>query len=105
MKNKIDPICGMKGTIKAHGHYFCSENCLRKYEKKHKLKKCATCLIKAPVWYKEKVFIFGIITILLFAFSSPATLRLESGLQSSVAHRFSTLEKPRKAPGPYLGPD
>lgn len=69
MKDKIDPICGMKGTIKAHGHYFCSENCLRKYEKKHKLKKCATCLVKAPVWYKEKVFIFGIITILLFAIS------------------------------------
>ena len=31
--SRIDPICGMKGTIKAHGHYFCSENCAKEYKK------------------------------------------------------------------------
>ncbi|MDH7507333.1 MAG: hypothetical protein QHH15_06090, partial [Candidatus Thermoplasmatota archaeon] len=30
--DKIDPICGMKGTIPAYGHYFCSEYCIKKYE-------------------------------------------------------------------------
>jgi uncharacterized membrane protein YraQ (UPF0718 family)/YHS domain-containing protein len=64
---KIDPICGMKGTIKAHGHYFCSEACIRKYEKKYKVKKyCPECEIKKRPWYKERLYIVGIITILLF---------------------------------------
>ena len=27
-----DPICGMKGEIKAHGHYFCSNGCVKEYE-------------------------------------------------------------------------
>ena len=31
-ENRIDPICGMVGTIPAHGHYFCSEHCIEKYE-------------------------------------------------------------------------
>ena len=35
--NKIDPICGMKGTIPAHGHYFCSEHCIKKYEEQHRI--------------------------------------------------------------------
>ena len=29
---KIDPICGMKGHILKHNHYFCSQNCVEKYE-------------------------------------------------------------------------
>ncbi|MBW2980416.1 permease [Candidatus Woesearchaeota archaeon] len=71
MKSNIDPICGMKGTIKAHGHYFCSENCIRKYEKKFEIKKpyCPTCDIKKKVWYKERLFIVGAITILLVTVS------------------------------------
>ena len=32
MVSKKDPICGMKGHIKKHKHYFCSENCIEKYE-------------------------------------------------------------------------
>ncbi len=70
MKN-IDPICGMEGHIKAHGHYFCSEACIRKYEKKHKLKKyCPECVVtgRRP-WYKERLYIVGMITILLFIVS------------------------------------
>ncbi|MBW2971905.1 permease [Candidatus Woesearchaeota archaeon] len=65
---KIDPICGMEGHIKAHGHYFCSEACIRKYEKKHKLKEfCPECLVahRRP-WYKERLYIVGIVTIALF---------------------------------------
>ena len=27
-----DTICGIEGTIKAHDHYFCSNNCIEKYE-------------------------------------------------------------------------
>jgi uncharacterized membrane protein YraQ (UPF0718 family) len=68
---KSDPICGMKGHIKAHGHYFCSKACIRKYEKKHKLKKyCPECLVhtKRP-WYKERLYIVGLITVLLFIIS------------------------------------
>jgi uncharacterized membrane protein YraQ (UPF0718 family) len=34
---KIDPICGMSGTISAHGQWFCSLHCLRIYEKKKHL--------------------------------------------------------------------
>lgn len=43
---KIDPICGMKGTIKVHNHYFCSLHCVRKYEEQHG--------IKEKKQYKEK---------------------------------------------------
>lgn len=68
---KIDPICGMEGHIKAHGHYFCSEACIRKYEKKNKLKKyCPECVVtERRPWYKERLYIVGIITILLFIVS------------------------------------
>ncbi|MBW2992509.1 permease [Candidatus Woesearchaeota archaeon] len=70
MTDKTDPICGMKGHIKAHGHYFCSENCIRKYEKANKLEKyCPECLIKKRPWYKERLYVVGIITILLFIVS------------------------------------
>ncbi|MBW2983548.1 permease [Candidatus Woesearchaeota archaeon] len=71
MKSKIDPICGMKGAIKAHGHYFCSENCIRKYEEKFEIKKpyCPTCMIKQKKWYKERLFIVAVIATLLVTVS------------------------------------
>ena len=57
----------MEGHIKAHGHYFCSMNCIRKYEKKYKLKKyCPECTIKQRKWYQERLYIIGTITIALF---------------------------------------
>ena len=34
MVDKTDPVCGMKGHIKAHGHYFCSQHCIKTYEGK-----------------------------------------------------------------------
>jgi uncharacterized membrane protein YraQ (UPF0718 family) len=70
MGNKKDPICGMKGHIKAHGHYFCSESCIRKYEKKYKVKEiCPECEIKKRPWYKERLYIVGLITIAMFIIS------------------------------------
>ena len=68
--NNIDPICGMKGTIPAHGHLFCSEYCIKKYEQEHNIPKekvyCPSCNIKPGTsWYKEKLYIFTILTIIL----------------------------------------
>jgi hypothetical protein len=65
MPDKTDPICGMKGTIKAHGHYFCSQNCIKKYEKQNNLKHCVSCDIKGAhkPWYKERLYVVGLITI------------------------------------------
>jgi len=67
MVDKTDPICGMKGTIESHGHYFCSEYCIEKYEKQHNLspEKCPSCTVKQKKWYKERLYIFGILLILL----------------------------------------
>lgn len=65
--DKTDPVCGMKGSIKAHGHYFCSEHCLKKYEKEHNISqvKCPSCSVKQKKWYKERLFIVGAIVIVL----------------------------------------
>jgi uncharacterized membrane protein YraQ (UPF0718 family) len=72
--SKIDPICGMKGTILAHGHYFCSEHCIKKYEQQHGIsndnKYCPTCEVKTGIpWFKEKLYIVLILTTLLLVFS------------------------------------
>ena len=67
--DKTDPICGMKGTIPAHGHFFCSEHCIKKYEALHGINEkdsyCPSCAAKAGTpWYKERLFIVTIITII-----------------------------------------
>jgi len=70
--DKIDPICGMKGTISAHGHYFCSEHCIRKYEEQHGIEKpyCPSCMVKTgKKWYKDRLFIVTFITIILLIIS------------------------------------
>jgi len=69
---KTDPICGMKGTIPAHGHYFCSEYCIRKYEEQHGIteekKYCPSCSVKAGTpWHREKLFIISIILVILLS--------------------------------------
>lgn len=67
MADKIDPICGMKGHIHAHGHWFCNEACIRKYEKKNKIKEfCPECIKsqKKP-WYKERLYQMLILTGML----------------------------------------
>lgn len=69
--DKIDPICGMKGRIKAFGHYFCSQNCIKEYEKKFHKKRCLSCEVKGEhrPWYKERLFIVSFITVVLIAVS------------------------------------
>ena len=68
--DKTDPICGMKGTIPAHDHFFCSEKCIRDYEKKHNIpperKYCPSCQVdtKQP-WYKQRLFLVSFITIII----------------------------------------
>lgn len=74
MDNHIDPICGMKGTIFAHGHYFCSEHCIKKYEQLNHISPehtyCPSCSVtqKKP-WYKERLFLISTITIMLLIIS------------------------------------
>jgi len=68
--DKIDPICGMKGTIPAHGHYFCSEHCIKKFEEQNDIpdenKYCPSCSVKVGTpWYKERIFIVTAITLLI----------------------------------------
>ncbi|MEA3458959.1 MAG: permease [Candidatus Thermoplasmatota archaeon] len=68
--DKTDPICGMKGTILAHGHYFCSEHCIRKYEEEKGIiddkKYCPSCTTEIGTpWYKERLFIVIVATLFL----------------------------------------
>ena len=79
-EDKIDPICGMKGHIKAHGHYFCSQHCVEKYEKENKIEHCSSCNVKGGhrPWYKERLYIVGLITIsiILISYLVPALNKL-----------------------------
>lgn len=68
--DKTDPICGMKGTIPAHGHYFCSEHCIKTYEQQHDIpdekQYCPSCHTQSTTpWYKQRLFLITIITIVL----------------------------------------
>ncbi len=72
--DKKDPICGMKGTIQAHGHFFCSEYCIKKYEKDHGIEpeknSCPSCAQKNKIpWYKERLYVISIITTILVTVS------------------------------------
>ncbi|MBU90071.1 hypothetical protein CMO94_00905 [Candidatus Woesearchaeota archaeon] len=66
--DKTDPICGMQGHMKAHGHYFCSENCIKKYEKQNKIKHCFSCDVRGghKPWYKERLYVVSLITVAAF---------------------------------------
>jgi uncharacterized membrane protein YraQ (UPF0718 family) len=83
--DKRDPICGMKGTIPAHGHYFCSEKCIKTYEQQHNTKEeqqyCPSCAAhSAQPWYKHRLFIVTMITVIIITlgvflpFLNPFTL-------------------------------
>ncbi|MDG6228820.1 MAG: permease [Candidatus Thermoplasmatota archaeon] len=75
MDEHQDPICGMKGTIPAHGFFFCSDQCIKKYEKQHDLppnsESCPSCknAQKKP-WYKERLYIISLFTFLILSISS-----------------------------------
>jgi uncharacterized membrane protein YraQ (UPF0718 family) len=72
-KGRTDPICGMEGHIKAHGHYFCSVGCIRNFEKREGIKKglyCPECSAEAhhhkKRWYKERLYQVLIVLGILF---------------------------------------
>ncbi|MFH1100478.1 MAG: permease [Methanobacteriota archaeon] len=71
---RIDPICGMKGTIPAHGHYFCCNDCIKKYEKEHNLQpepSCPSCAKPAKKWYQERLYIvlsFVVVSVVISYF-------------------------------------
>ena len=73
--NKIDPICGMVGRIAAHGEWFCSEYCVRKYEQEKKIVPIAknrgqSLKGLSPIFYfyKSKLFITAsVVSILLLS--------------------------------------
>jgi uncharacterized membrane protein YraQ (UPF0718 family)/YHS domain-containing protein len=68
-KERIDPICGMKGVIPAYGHYFCSKECIKEYEKQgisnDKHQEYCSCEPSSEKWYKEKLYIIIIILALV----------------------------------------
>ncbi len=70
-ENRIDPICGMKGHIRKHGHYFCSQQCIEKYEKEHGIKgeECVECTEPARKWYKERLFVVSIVVVVILIVS------------------------------------
>jgi len=53
MVSKKDPICGMPGHIKKHGHYFCSQDCIDKFEGKGKVE--SKDEVGVP-WYRSQTF-------------------------------------------------
>lgn len=63
------PICGMNGKIEAHGHYFCSQACISKYEKENNIssERCVSCTVKVGKWYRERIFIVAMIAVILLA--------------------------------------
>ena len=70
--DKTDPICGMQGTIPAYGHYFCSTNCIKKYEQQHNIiptETCPSCTTPAKKWYKERLYIITIFLIFILTLS------------------------------------
>lgn len=74
-RGRKDPICGMPGHIRAHGHCFCSDSCIRKYEKQKGMKRGLYCPECARVpgmhavrkWYQERLYQVLLVLVGLFA--------------------------------------
>ena len=67
--DKRDPICGMQGTIKKHGHWFCSQACIEKYERlRGHRSECPTCEAEKPKepWFKQKLFLVTAVVAAVF---------------------------------------
>ncbi|MBU4266292.1 MAG: permease [Candidatus Altiarchaeota archaeon] len=76
MEDQADPVCGMQGIIEKHGHWFCSQKCIEKWEKeqgiepeKEEKEFCPSCETKSMPWYREKLYLFSGIFILLLIIS------------------------------------
>jgi len=48
--NHRDPICGMTGTIERDGHWFCSEHCIKEFERRQAAPEGAACPIPTRWW-------------------------------------------------------
>ena len=70
-EDRTDPICGMKGVHKAHGKWFCSHACLKKYEKQNNLGHniCTSCSIKPVKWYRDRFWIVSVVTLIILSVS------------------------------------
>lgn len=72
--DKKCPICGMNGKIPAHGKYFCSEHCVKKFEKEQNISKdeeyCPSCAVQKKIpFYKQKLFIVTLFATLVVGIS------------------------------------
>ena len=68
MVDKTDPICGMQGHIKAHGHYFCSQHCIKKFEQGDQKEQTS----KTPVIILISILLVAVIlSILVDGFMRP----------------------------------
>ena len=72
--DKKCPICGMNGKIPAHGKYFCSEHCVKKFEKEENISKdeeyCPSCSVQKKIpFYRQKLFIVTLFATLVVGIS------------------------------------
>jgi hypothetical protein len=68
MVDKTDPICGMQGTIPAHGKWFCSQHCVNVYAKQQGLDVVkAENSSKLPAVLLVSFLILGMVGSLLYA--------------------------------------
>ena len=70
-EDRTDPICGMKGIHRAHGLWFCSHACIRKYEKQENLGHdvCGCCSAEPQKWYRQRFWLTAFATLAILAFS------------------------------------
>jgi len=59
-EKKTDPVCGMKGHIFKHDHYFCSQSCIEKYEEQHGLRPK-----KIQPWQKSLLYVVVVLAAIL----------------------------------------
>ncbi len=57
--NHRDPICGMTGIIERHGHWFCSQRCIKEFERRRVPQEGSACPMPAarPWWIDAWVWV------------------------------------------------
>src|SRR3989338_6908549 len=72
LDKKMDPICGMRGKIQAHGEWFCSIHCVRKFEQEKNLpplKEEILCAAGKKSFYSYPLFWVGLAIIFILVLS------------------------------------
>lgn len=72
LHKKIDPICGMKGRISAHGEWFCSIYCARSFEREkglEPLKEEILCAVEEKAFYHHPLFWVSLAIIFILVLS------------------------------------